>query len=98
MQVELNARVLQMVRRVAQRQGRSLPEVLEEAVLRYLEDAEALADAREAERLFEDIGQGQRARGVEPLSEEEAMLLADEELHAMRRERRSAGREQQVKR
>jgi hypothetical protein len=38
------------------------------------------------EELFERIDRGQRERGVEPLSEEEAMRLADEELHAMRRE------------
>lgn len=41
--------------------------------------------------LFERIDRGQRERGVDPLSEDEAMKLADEELHAMRRER-EAGR------
>jgi hypothetical protein len=36
--------------------------------------------------LFQLIDQEQRERGVEPLSEEEAMRIASEELHAMRRE------------
>jgi hypothetical protein len=41
------------------------------------------------DELFERIDRGQRERGVEPLSEEEALRLADEELHTMRRERRT---------
>lgn len=41
------------------------------------------------DELFERIDRGQRERGVDPLSEEEAMRLADEELHTMRRERRT---------
>lgn len=47
--------------------------------------------------LFERIDRGQRERGVEPLSEEEAMRLANEELHAMRREG-GAGRRERVER
>jgi hypothetical protein len=39
------------------------------------------------DKLFERIDRGQR--DIEPLSEEEAMHLADEELHDMRRERRT---------
>jgi hypothetical protein len=38
--------------------------------------------------LFARIDRERRERGVKPLSEEEAMRLANEELHAMRRERR----------
>jgi chromatin segregation and condensation protein Rec8/ScpA/Scc1 (kleisin family) len=37
--------------------------------------------------LLKHIDQKQREKGVEPLSEEEAMRLANEELHAMRRDR-----------
>jgi hypothetical protein len=37
--------------------------------------------------LFERMDWGRKERGIEPLSEEEAMRLANEELHAMRRER-----------
>ncbi|MBA2694111.1 MAG: hypothetical protein H0U65_16725 [Rubrobacter sp.] len=36
---------------------------------------------------FEEAARWQEENGVEPLSDEEAMKLADEELHAMRRER-----------
>ncbi len=42
------------------------------------------------EELFARAERWQQEHGVEPLSEEEAMKLANEELHAMRRERRSA--------
>ena len=40
------------------------------------------------DELFERIDRGQQERGVEPICEKEAMRLADEELHALRRERR----------
>lgn len=36
---------------------------------------------------FEEAARWQEENGVEPLSDEEAMELANEELHAMRRER-----------
>jgi hypothetical protein len=39
---------------------------------------------------FEGLERRRREGGVEPLSEEEAVSLANEELHAMRRERRVA--------
>jgi hypothetical protein len=65
--------------------GRSERELLEEAVKSYLERPGSLAE------LFESIGQGQRERGVAPLSEAEAMRLAVEEQHAWKRERRSIG-------
>jgi hypothetical protein len=51
-------------------------------VRRYLERPGSLSE------LFERIERGQRERGVEPLSDEEAMKLAVEEQHAWRRERR----------
>ena len=47
--------------------------------------------------LFQRIAREQRERGVDPLSEEEAMRLADEELHAMRREG-GAGRKERIER
>ncbi len=59
--------------------------MLDEAVKSYLERPGSLA------KLFEDIDQGQRERGVAPLSESEAMRLAVEEQHAWRRERRPSG-------
>ncbi len=36
---------------------------------------------------FEKVQRRQREEGIEPLSEDEAMELANEELHTMRRER-----------
>ena len=39
---------------------------------------------------FEGLERRRRERGVEPLSEEETLSLANEELHAMRQERRVA--------
>jgi hypothetical protein len=41
---------------------------------------------------FEEAARWQEENGVEPLSDEEAMKLADEELHAMRRERDERGK------
>ena len=41
------------------------------------------------EELFSRADRWQREQSVEPLADEEAMELANEELHAMRRERRS---------
>ena len=50
---------------------------------------ESQAGESSLDALFRRIERGQRERGAEALSEEEAMRLADEELHAMRRERRT---------
>lgn len=45
-----------------------------------------------SEKFFDKVERRQREEGVEPLSEDEAMKLANEELHAMRRERREEER------
>ena len=79
---EIDAGLLEKLRRRAREQGRPEGDLLEEAVRRYLERPGSLAE------LFERIDQGQKERGVEPLSEEETMRLAVEEQHAWRRERR----------
>lgn len=81
-QIEVNTVLLEQLRRRANELGRTEAEVLEEAVRRYLERPGTLAE------LFERVDRGQEERGVEPLSEEEAMRLAVEEQHAWRRERR----------
>jgi predicted DNA-binding protein len=81
-QTEINTVLLEQLRRRANELGRTEAEVLEEAVRRYLERPGTLAE------LFERVNRGQEERGVEPLSEEEAMRLAVEEQHAWRRERR----------
>ena len=82
---EISAELLEELRRRAKEQGRPEGELLEEAVRRYLllERPGTLAE------LFEEAHRWQRERGVDPLSDEEAAKLADEELHAMRRERRA---------
>ena len=76
---------MEELRRRAREQGRPERELLDEAVKSYLERPGSLAE------LFEGIAQGQRERGVAPLSEGEAMCLTVEEQHAWRRERRTTG-------
>ena len=85
MQVEISPELLEELRRRAREQGRPERESLDEAVKSYLERPGSLAE------MFEGIDQGQRDRGVAPLSESKAMRLAVEEQHAWRRERRSTG-------
>ncbi len=75
---------MEELRRVAREQDRREDEVLEEAIRRYL-----ISDARRSKNLadlFERIDRGQKERGVEPLSDEEALGLANDELHAWRDE------------
>ena len=79
---EIDAVLLAELRCRANELGRTETEVLEAAVRRYLDRPGTLAE------LFERVDRGQKERGVEPLSEEEAMRLAVEEQHAWRRERR----------
>ncbi len=78
---EVSADLLEALRRRAEDQGRTEADVLDEAVRRYLERSGTL------DELLKRIEQGRRNRGVEPLSEDEAMRLAVEEQHAWRRER-----------
>ena len=84
-QTEISAELLEELRRRAKDQNRPESELLDEAVRSYLDRPDSLAE------LFEQIDRGQKERGVEPLSEEEAMKLAVKEQHDWRRERRSAG-------
>ncbi len=81
---EINAELLEELRRRAREQGRPEGDLLDEAVRRYLK----LYSGSLAE-LFEEAERWQRERGVAQLSDEQALALANEELHAMRRERRS---------
>lgn len=85
MQAEIDDGLLAEIRKLAEEQSRPERDILEEAVKKYLERSRAGG----IEGLFERIDRGQRERGVEPLSGEEAMRLANEELHAMRRERKA---------
>lgn len=113
-QVEINERLLRTIHQLAEELGRSEEEIMETAVLFYIQSLRILSGslnpdsagiggigaeireyvgerpARSLEELFSRADRWQREHGVEPLSEEEAMELANEELHTMRRERRSA--------
>lgn len=104
MQTEIDGKLLDEVRRIAEEQNRSEREVMEDA-LRYFLTSRALFERTTSRReddserwrvgtmkeFFAEVGRWQRERGIEPLSDEEAMRLAVEEQHAMRRERK-AGR------
>jgi hypothetical protein len=83
--MEINAELMEEVRRLAEEQGRSEVEVVEDAVRSYV-----VTRFRHPDVLFGRIDRWQIEQGVDPLSEEEAIRLADEELHNWRRERRSA--------
>ncbi len=84
MRAEVDGDLLAEVRRMADEQGRSERELLDEAVRTYL-----LRRRAGLKELFEDAARRQRKRVLDPLSDEEAMRLANDELHAMRRERRA---------
>ncbi len=84
--IEIDAGLLEELRRKAREQDRTEGELLEEIVRRYLILAPRRSDS--FGEFFEKVERRQREEGVEPLSEDEAMQLANEELHAMRRERR----------
>lgn len=111
MQVEISERLLQTIHQLAEEIGRSEEEVLEIAVLFYMQSLRMLSDSvksdsanlgkpireiyvkepppRSLEELFARADRWQREHSVKPLAEEEAIELANEELHDMRRERRS---------
>ncbi len=86
MRTEIGKELLEAVRQLAKAQGRSEREVLDEAVRAYLAS----------------LGRGQREEDFPALldrmssrfdlDEDEALELANEELHAFRRERRQTGR------
>lgn len=81
---EISTELLEELRGKAQDAGRPVSDLVDEAVRRYLDRAGSL------EELLDRADRWQRERGVEPLSEEEAMQLAVEEQHAWRRERGEA--------
>lgn len=82
---EIDAGLLEELRERAREQMRTEGELLEEIVRSYL-----LSAPRKSASLgefFEELERRREADGVEPLPEDEATRLANEELHAMRRER-----------
>jgi hypothetical protein len=85
---EIDAGLLKELRARAHEQSRTESELLEEIIRSYLVLAPRRSNSLGG--FFEDLERRRREDGVEPLSEEEAIDLANEELHAMRRERRAA--------
>ncbi|MDQ3362582.1 MAG: hypothetical protein M3534_13155 [Actinomycetota bacterium] len=85
---EIDAGLLEELRDRAHKQHRTEGELLEEIVRSYL----LLAPRRSGslDEFFERLERRRRDDGVEPLSGDEATRLANEELHAMRQERREA--------
>jgi hypothetical protein len=84
---EINAGLLEELRARAREQSRAEGELLEEIVRSYLVLAPRRSNSLGG--FFEGL-ERRREEGVEPLSEEEAISLANDELHAMRRERKEA--------
>ncbi len=102
---EIDTALMEELRRVAQEEGRSEDEVLEEAVRFFLSLRSYFTEGSQTggsrtggsrtggipramglKGFLEEVALWQRQRGVEPLSDEEAMRLAVEEQHAFRRE------------
>ena len=100
MQVEISGRLLQLIRTLAEAQGRGEDEVLEEAVLRYLREL-GIEDEPGVGRELGEICVGRtgerprdqflslitRMSSRFDLDEDEAMRIAVEEQRAFRRER-----------
>lgn len=78
-QIEISSDLLEELRRRAKEQNRSEGELLDEAVRRYLKSS----DPKRFEGLLD------RMSSRYELDEDEAMQIANEELHAMRRERKA---------
>jgi hypothetical protein len=85
---EIDAELLEELRARAREQSRTEGELLEEIVRSYL----VLAPRHSSSlgEFLEGLERRRKEEGVEQLSEEEATSLADDELHAMRRERKEA--------
>lgn len=79
--VELEESLIEAARAVAQRSGVPEEELYERALRDVL--------SRDFAELMDEIAEYQSAKGV-TISDDEAMALADEELRALRGERRSA--------
>lgn len=88
-ETKISRELLEAVRDRAREEGRDSSEIIEEAVSRYLLRArDATQRPRDLLEVLDSMARYRRERGVEELSEEEAMRLAVEEQHAWRRERR----------
>lgn len=86
-ETKISRDLMEAVRVRAAAENREDTELIEEAITRYLKESSGGIVG-----LLDRMAEGRRRRGVEELSEEEAMRLAVEEQHAWRRERREEGR------
>ncbi len=82
-ETKISRDLMEAVKAQASKEGRGSEEVVEDAVRNYLKTSSG-----SIVEVLERMSRGRRERGVEELSEEEAMRLAVEEQHAWRRERR----------
>jgi len=82
----LDEKLMQSAKLMATTSGKHDYEVIEEALREYVA-ARRQEAGRRIQELFDDIAVRQEREGVPPLSEEEAIAIAREELDAMRTER-----------
>jgi hypothetical protein len=96
---EISSELLRAVRQLARRQGRAESEVVDEAVLRYLDfvlywqSGEAEAERRASRDDFRALLDRMSSRF--DLDPDEAMRIAVEEQHAFRQERAERERERE---
>lgn len=89
-ETKISRNLMEAVREHARQEGRDSSEIIEEAVSRYLlRVRDAAKRPRDLLEVLDSMDRYRRERGIEPLSEEEAMRLAVEEQHAWRHGRRS---------
>ena len=82
-ETKINRELLEAVQERAREEGRNSSEIIEEAVSRYLLlTRDAAQRPRDLKEVLDSMARYRRERGVEELSEEEAMRLAVEEQHA----------------
>lgn len=84
-ETKVDRELLNAIRKIASEEGRGESDVIEEALRRYLSSPSRLRGGETFGGIFARVEKWQRERGVEPLSDEEAMRLAVEEQRANRR-------------
>jgi hypothetical protein len=91
----LDADLVQTAKLIATAAGKHDYEVIEEALEEYVASRHERA-RHQALDLLDRIAARQVREGIPPLTDDEAMHLANEELHAMRAERRKGERVQKA--
>ncbi|MGH3090201.1 MAG: ribbon-helix-helix protein, CopG family [Rubrobacteraceae bacterium] len=82
-ETKISRDLMEAVKARARKEERDSDEVIEDALRSYLKRSSG-----GIVEVLDRMAEGRRQRGIEELSEEEAMKLAVEEQHAWRRERR----------